>query len=251
MQSWTVIDNDAAHEVVFDGQTRTGRAQLRIDDMPVEVPPVFLKNTGFFFPYFVGGTEILLRMDRKGDESVRFAVAGVYQDTGLPVESDVLLTLRRPDTVGHPLVRKNRSGMGTFLTYVGLTYLNIVLYVVNAPLTFPFSALVPQIILDVFYITYEGNRETMYYVIGIVLALVMTTVYLLLYALSRRYAPPLWIALLLVLADTAVVACLLMGDPVYYLLDALFHLAVLWALFHLIRTRSRMKRERLSVDQIT
>lgn len=249
MQSWSIQTNGNYHDIVYEGLGATGKAKLSIDSAPAEVSPVFIKGQGYFFRYFVENVEIILHMERKNDPA-QLAVDGLYYGSDQPVGSDILFTLRSQVNAGHPLGNKNRSGMGSFLSFVVFTYINIGLYVFSAPLMFPFSAQFPYLMLDLFHGVYFTHKEVLYYVIGIVLALVCATVYLVLYALAKRYTAPLVIALLLMVLDTLLVVWQLTIDPGYYIIDIVFHIWILGSLISVLRARSRMRRENLNVTEL-
>jgi hypothetical protein len=41
---------------------------------------------------------------------------------------------------------KNKASMASFLSFVILTYVNLALIIIEAPINFPFSAVVPQLL---------------------------------------------------------------------------------------------------------
>lgn len=255
MQSWSIQAGGEPHDIEFEGLSATGKAKLLIDGVEAAVAPVFMKNQGYFFRYFIGESEIILRMERKNDPA-QLAVDGIYYGSDQPVESDILFSLRSQANAGHPLGKQNREGMGAFLTFVIATYVNMGLYFIGEAPLFPFSLYFPYWLIARFENVAKANMDNAIFIIGIVVALICATINLLLYALGKRRSGPLGVALLLVVLDALLIAweifhpirtSIAAGWLVVYLL---FHLWVAGTLLSVLRVRGRMKREKLDVAEI-
>lgn len=185
MRQWDIFVNGIKHEIVFEGCKISGKIKLRIDGIPVVYSPFLVKGVGMFCPFEVDGSEIILRLDLK-NHPVGLIQDGVYLETGTPMEETVLSAFRSAQESQNPIIANDRAGMGAFLTFVGLTYVNLILILMNASLSFPFSATVPQLVLGIALSWNEESPSTVLFVSGIVLSVIFASVYLLLYLLAKK-----------------------------------------------------------------
>ena len=116
---------------------------------------------------------------------------------------------------------------------VVLTAVNLVLYLAEATVSFPFSAFLPQLALawgDLYRLLYA---DTLLYAAGIAAALFLLAAYVLCWLLAKQRPGAIIAALVLFAADTAVMAYYgVQSFEVSYAIDFLFHA---WVLFYLVR----------------
>ncbi|MBW7571368.1 hypothetical protein [Caproiciproducens faecalis] len=242
MHQWFLSVNGSEHEIVFEGFKISGKTKLRIDGIPMLYSPFIVKKVGFFCPCEVDGSQIIIRFDLK-NHPVGLIQDGFYLDTGAPMEEDVLSAFRAVAEAQNPLVANDKAGMGAFLTFVGLTYVNLVLIFVNAPFSFPYSATVPQLILGVALSLTAETPSTVIFAAGILISLFFTSVYLILYLLAKKRFWPVVATFVLVLLDTFVVIYLSLDDFSFYIIDILFHAWLIWSLVKLISARKKQVRQ--------
>ncbi|WP_444659952.1 hypothetical protein ACRQV7_06945 [Caproiciproducens sp. R2] len=197
-----------------------------------------------FCPFEVDGSEIILRLDLK-NHPVGLILDGVYLETGTPMEETVLSAFRSAQESQNPIIANDRAGMGAFLTFVGLTYVNLILILMNASLSFPFSATVPQLVLGIALSWNEESPSTVLFVSGIVLSVIFASVYLLLYLLAKKRFWPVVATLVLVVLDTLVVLYLSLDDFTFYIIDIVFHAWLMWSLIKLIGARRKQAEQYL------
>ena len=157
-----------------------------------------------FYLLEIENSEVILKLDLK-NKPVGLVQDGVYLETGLPIEEAAALALRSSAQTGDPLAQKEKGGMGSFLTMVVLTYVNLVLILLNASISFPFSAMVPPVIAGAALTEYSETASMPVLIIGIAIAVIFASVYLLLYLLARKRTWPIVIALIFMAIDTLVV----------------------------------------------
>lgn len=135
--------------------------------------------------------------------------------------------------------------MGSLLTFTVLTYVNMVLFLIDASVTFPFSAIVPEIVLELVSIAEVPFAFPM--AVGVLVSVALASVYLFLYWRARKNNSlwPVIVSLILVAMDTLVVLFLALDDFSYYMVDIAFHLWMLWSLAQLWRVRSKKRKELL------
>lgn len=242
MHTWDVFINGARHEIVFERCRLSGKVDLRIDGEPHTYSPVFVKKVGMFYPIEIENSEVVLKLDLQNNP-FGLAQNGVYLETGLPIEDAAASALRSSAQAGDPLAQKEKGGMGSFLTLVVLTYVNLALTLLNASVSFPFSATVPPLIAGV---ALEGYRETSsvpVLMIGIAVAVIFASVYLVLYLLARKKTWPIIVGLILMAIDTLVVLFLALDDFSYYIIDIAFHAWIIWSFAKLIGVRGKRAKE--------
>lgn len=256
MQSWNIQTEDGAyHDITYEGLSATGKARITIDGVDAAVPPHFLRGQGYFYRYYVGECEIILRMERKNDPA-QLAVGGYYYGSDQPVESDILFSVRSQANAGHPLGNSNRNGIGTFLAYIITTYVNMGLFFLEEPPLFPFSQYFPYFLIQRFENVATASRDTNLLLIGVAIALISATLHLLLYALGKRWTAPLVVAFILVLLDIPVILFdiafpLYQGVGTVWLVVYLgFHIWVLGSLLSVMRARRGLRREKLNFAEV-
>lgn len=244
MEQWNVLVNGRTHEIIFEGGTLFGKGKFRIDDQPVRGTAVLVKKVGMFYPIEIENSELFLKCDLKS-HPVDMIQDGRYLAAGTPLEEEVRDTLRQSVEARDPLTAKDRSAMGSLLTFTVLTYVNMILFLIDASVTFPFSAIIPEIVLELFSIAEVPFVFPM--AVGVLVSVALASVYLLLYWRARKNNSlwPVIVSLILVAMDTLVVLFLALDDFSYYMVDIAFHLWMLWSLAQLWRVRSKKRKELL------
>jgi len=130
------------------------------------------------------------------------------------------------------------------LAVVAFTVINLGLIVLEMEFHFLFSAIIPQVVQYVLY-DFIGMMG------GFAVALAITSIYLICYALSKRWRFFILVALILFAIDAAVLVLdmLLTGEYFEYLLYVVFHT---WILFYLITgTIAWLQLRKLTPQQMT
>lgn len=240
MQKWDVMVHDTKHDVIFERAKLSGKAMISVDGIINEYAPVPVKNVGMFYFIEIEDSEIILKLVRNKPEGL--IQDGVYLDTGLPLEESVAESFHAFLQYHDPLTTKNRTAMGSFLTFVILTFVNLFLIAINSSISFPFSATVPQVLFSIGWY----SQDLVLPVSSIVLILsgiIGAVIYLGLYLLALKRTWPVLTTLILVSIDTIVLIVLSIGDFTNSIIDIAFHLWVLWSIIQLYRTRRRIKKE--------
>lgn len=74
-----------------------------------------------FYPFEIDGSEIILKLDLNNDP-IGLIIDGQYIDTGLPMEEEAITILKEISKTNNPTVKKEQAGMGSFLTFVILSF---------------------------------------------------------------------------------------------------------------------------------
>lgn len=238
---WEINLDGVEHVVVYQGNKFSGEFKVLIDGVYNEYVPSMIRKVGLFAKLTVGEKEALLKVDLNG-KSAYLAIDGVYVDDNTPV-TDEAASIGRPLGQSELLQRKIKKYQGYFLSLVIFTYVNLALLTVNASISFPFSAIVPQIVLIFGKLEYDVTGILFVYVLSVIFSLIFASVYLLLYALSRRYIVPVWIALILIILDTCVVIFVGYNNISEVLIDLLFHCWIIWSLVQLLIARKTLERD--------
>jgi hypothetical protein len=231
---WEVIVNDESYSITFEGCKVSGKASLKINDSPVLLSPTVVKGIGIFYLFEIGDSEFILKLDLN-NQPAGLAREGVYLETGLPIEEEAITALRESIYASQSQAQKERARMGSFLTFVGLTYLNLILIAVDASISFPFSAFVPQIIMG-FGLYGELPISP---VIMVLAAIAIASVYLGLYLLARKWTWPILVTIILIILDTIVIVFFAVDDFSSYIIDLAFHAWVVWSLAKLLAFRAK------------
>lgn len=244
MQSWNITVNGEAHEIVFERyRLAAGRAELRIDgESGISLLPLIVKKVGMFYPFEVGDSELILKLTLNG-KPAGLAQDGVYLDTGLPLEQAAARAFAEASQGQSPAAGQDRGGMGSFLTVVVLTFVNLGLTLINASVSFPFSAMTPSIIAAFAVYSYWQTGSVGTLVFGVGAALIFAAAYAVLWFLARSRTWPVMAALVLMVLDTAVLLFFAMDDFAYYIVDLAFHGWVVWSLARLWNLRRKSAAE--------
>lgn len=240
MQKWDVIVNGNKHEIIYEGSKMSGKARIRVDGISKTYAPVFVKNIGMFYFIDIEESELILKLVHDGPQGL--AQDGVYLETGLPLEEDAVEGFRAALESHDPLTARNKAAMGSFLTFVILTFVNMLLIAMDAPFSFPFSATVPQVLFGLGWYPLDFMLPVPQAAL-IAAAFICVIAYLLLYILARKRTWPVLTALILVAIDTALLIYLSIGDFTTNIIDIAFHAWVLWSVIQLYRTRLRINKE--------
>lgn len=242
LHQWDVFVNGMKYEIVFEGRKVSGAAKIRVDGKLGEYRPILVKKVGMFYLIDIVDSEFILKLDLVHNQPQALIQDGIYLDTGLPLEDDVVSRIREAQTAPDPLFAKNKAQMGSFLTFVILTFVNLFLIAVDSPFSFPFSATVPQILFGLGWYPMDFAFVIPSSVL-LFLAVIFALVYLILYYLSLKKNWPILTTIILIAIDTVVLVYLSIGDFSHNIIDIAFHAWVLWSIIQLYRTRIRIKRE--------
>ena len=247
MEQWNVFENGKAHEVIFEGCKISGKGKFRIDGKRTLVPAVLVKKIGLFYPIPMDESELIVKLDLK-NHPVDVIQDGFYLQTGAPLEESVQSALRSSKEAQNPLVLQDRSGMGSLLTFTVLTYLNLFLLLVNTSVSFPFSAVAPQLVLGLFL--YSEAPSTARIAVGALISVALTSVYLVLYLLSKKDRLwPVAVALVFAAIDFLILMYVSLDNMASYIIDIAFHGWALFSLLHLFLVRKkRVKKDPLEQD---
>lgn len=242
MTQWNIIINGINHIIVFNGCTISGKAKLLIDDKSVLYSPILVRKLGMYYPFEIDGDELILKLDLKNNP-VGLIHNGKYIDSGLPIEDKAASVLQSASRYDNPLEKKEQVGMGSFLTFVILTYVNLVLLVVKATIIFPFSAYVPWVITATAFYGYDNNFIPLsVLIICFVASLIIASIYLMLYLFSKKYTWPVITAMVLMIIDTLILILMTIDSITSSIVDILFHIWVIWSFVNIIRGRKAFYR---------
>ncbi len=244
MHHWTVQAGDKTHEIVFEDRKVSGNVKLRIDGTLKEYQTVFVEQAGTLCPFDIDGSELILKL--LDNTPMDLIQDGIYLETGLPVEPEVVDGYRSALQAPYKeLPAKNKAAMASFLTFVILTYVNIALGIIGTGLNFPFSAIIPQILIE---LAWYPSDFSLAVPAGILIfaAFLIASVYLALYLLSRKRDWPIMTALILIIIDTVVLLFLSIGNFADLIIDILFHIWVLTSMIKLYTTRRKIKESNLN-----
>lgn len=138
------------------------------------------------------------------------------------------------------LQKRVKAGFASYLTFIVLTCLNLVIVMFEIGFTFPFSAVIPELPLRFGQSYYQEEGAIWAYVIGFLLALILASIYLLLYFLSKKKMLAIYITIGLVMLDTLILILLSFVDLVGVLVDLLFHAWVIFALVGLLQSKFKL-----------
>lgn len=237
MQTWYVDVNNERHEITYEGRKVSGNVKLRIDGTLKEYPAVFVDNVATFCAFDIDGSELLLKL--MDDRPLGLIQDGIYIETGLPLELEAIEGYRTALQPQESLLIKHKAGMGSFLTFVLLTYLNLFLIIIGSPFSFPFSADVPQFLMILGWYSLEGSISFIPLML-VITSFVFASVYLILYLLAKKRTWPILTALILIGIDTVVVILSVAGNLAHGIIDLVFHAWVLWSIIRLYITRRQL-----------
>lgn len=243
MRQWDIFVGDTKHEIAFEKVKLSGKALISVDGQSGFCTPVVVKKVGMLYAFDIDGSEIVLKLDmhNKPQDIIQ---DGVYLETGQPVEDEVLAAFRTAALNQDPLIQSDKAQMGSFLSFVILTFVNPILILLDAPFVFPFSAIIPQLIVEFGMNNVLDLYPAPNLFLCMMLALIFASAILLLYLLAVKRTWPVIVTLVFVSIDTAVVVFLAVGEFTYFIIDIAFHAWVLWSLIKLIRTRGKIKKSK-------
>ncbi len=240
MHHWNVRVNEREHEIDFEGRRVSGQVKLRIDGEFKECKTVFVEEAGTLCPFEIDGSEFILKL--LDDTPMDLVQDGIYLETGQPVEKELVEGYRAALQAPYKaLPVKNKATMASFLSFVILTYVNLALIIIEAPINFPFSAVVPQLLAG---LAWYPSDIVLPIPPGVLLliAFLITSVYLVLYLLGRKRDWPIITALILISIDTLVLLFFAIADFTGFLLDIAFHAWVLISIIRLYTIRLKLKK---------
>lgn len=127
--------------------------------------------------------------------------------------------------------RNYKNGRSNLLMMTVLTVVNVILLLLNATVSFPFSAFFPQFVFAL--LAYSGAEYDLFYIVGIILAVVPLGIYLLCYFLSAKRISWLVTALVLFSLDFIFLIIFLLPQiEASSIIDIVFHI---WVIYYLIR----------------
>jgi len=128
---------------------------------------------------------------------------------------------------------KFKRARGNLLMVIAFTAINLIMTIVKANFYFLFSATVPQVIFEIGKGLSEEFGNNIFFIVGLVIALVAVLLYLLCWIFSKRLRGFMVAALVLFSIDSVVFIWLAFsgGFEASYILDIVFHV---WVLFYFI-----------------
>jgi hypothetical protein len=142
------------------------------------------------------------------------------------------------------LERKQNNGRSSLLWIAGLSLVNMVLTLLNAPISFVFSLSLPSIFVGIGQeLVAEYNSYTVL-IVGVVLSLILIGAFFLLYVLSKKYFWPIVVALVLFSIDSLLLLGLILLDfsaIVSILIDVAFHVWALISIISLLNSTLKLK----------
>jgi len=192
-KQWALSLDGTEYVIQYQGSKLSGIIKMLINGEYSEYAPTLVRGVGMFAKLDIADKDVVLKISLNG-KKVDLIVDGLNIDNQEPTQIN-----NRPELSSNKvnknilLQRKVKTGLGSYLTFVVFTYVNLVLVMLNASLSFPFSATVPQIPLIFGRILYEAQGMSVFYMTGIIIALSLASGYLLLFFLSRKRVVPIWI----------------------------------------------------------
>jgi len=256
LQRWVVQTGDGLHEFGYEGATPAGEAKVRIDGTSGTYPLILTIESRYRAILPLADHACQLETDT-GGENVRLLVDGQPQpEAPLPgpdtASSTGTASASSATASPGPALseadlkrwqRREKSGMGSFLTLIVLSALNGGLVLLNSSINFPFSIFATVLAITGGSIYAEEENKPLYLVIGLIVGIVILGIYLALYFLSRRHTWPVWTAFGLLVLDAGLV--LLLGlvnsDLGAVVVDLLFHGWMIYSILMLGLARRRLK----------
>ena len=220
---------------MFEGRKVSGNVKLKIDGALKEYQTVFVEEAGTLCPFDIDGSELILKL--LDNTPMALIQDGVYLETGLPVEAEVVEGYRAALQAPYKaLPAKNKAAMASFLTFVILTYLNIILIIIGTPLKLPFQRhrTADTCGVGVVFSGRNAARSGGHPVAGRIL--LIASVFLVLYLLGRKKNWPVLTALILIGIDTVILLFIAIADFTGFIIDIAFHVWVLVSMIKLYAT---------------
>jgi hypothetical protein len=179
-----------------------------------------------------------------GEIAPALYVGGVPVSIGQVTETSPLSQQAAPEKISEQeaLQRKVKNGRSSFLTMIALTAVNIVLILINADVSFPFSASLPQFFVMFGQGLFTESNATMGYSISIFISLLTVGVYLLLFYLSAKHIGAMIAAIVLFLIDTFLLAVIAfyLNALSSFVIDFIFHAWVIWSMGSMLAAKRRL-----------
>jgi hypothetical protein len=240
LRKWDVTFSNYTHSIIFKGTTISGKAKIEVDGTETEYAPVLVKHVGIFYRMMVDGSEFLLKLDLRYRVS-NLSRNGIDTDTGLPLDETILEAYRTAQKSPQSpdfLLNKDKLVTGTIGIFVILTIFNLLMTLAGTGYYFPFSAIVPQVLLS-----YGLSLSSSLFlsIILIITAFICAGVYFLLLTLSVKYTWPIFVTLILMILDTIALAAYIIvnintGITGSIIVNVVIHGLVLWSVLDLIIT---------------
>jgi len=244
-KTWNVTLDDSGYKIQYLGQKQLEDAKISINGKNAEYTPTHIKNVGMFAKLDIPGKDVVVKISPSGKEaSLLVDGRNIDGSVSAPHSSDLSRSSNKTkkDTLQQ---RKIKSGFGIYLIFVGCTYLNLILLSFSVQLSLPFSAMVPQIPLYIGLQIFIEEGVLSSFIIGILIALILASVYLLLYFLAKKRIPPIMVIIVFIAIDTLVLFFFSLDDIGTSLIDFAFHVWVLFTMINLYRTRVAMDKAEL------
>jgi hypothetical protein len=127
--------------------------------------------------------------------------------------------------------KKYAEARTNLLVMAGLTLVNLVLILIEADITFTFSAFMPQVLLAVGSVMQQETGITLFMVVGATVAVLSVGIYFLCWILSKKRAGWMIAAMVLFILDSLSMPLMLGGFDASVVIDIVFHA---WVLYYLI-----------------
>ena len=242
-EQWSVSLDGTQRTIEYLGCRVNGIMKILVDGELYEYVPTIKNKIGFLVKLDIPGHNVILNVS-PNRKKINLIVNGYYADSWLP--ADEQLDLDEPSVLtSNNAYQENQEkiGLKSLFSFVLLSYLNLVLLIINADISFPFSAMLSRFPLLFGKVFYEHSNHIAFYVVGIFLSVLLCSVYAVLYVLSKKRIAPVYITLVLVIIDTA--AMFLFHSFPGVLVDLVFHAWVIFALVNLLRTKLHMKHTQM------
>jgi len=241
-KTWNISLDGTDYSVQYQGQKPSGTVKMLINGEISEYTPTLVKSVGTFAKLDIADKDVVLKISLSGKE-VSLLVNGRNIDNQEPAQpSHNLPQSSNKVNKNSVLQKKVRTGLGSYILFVGFTYVNLVLLMFKSSLSFPFSAMMPQIPLYVGLQIYIEEGVLSAYITGIIISLIFASVYLLLYFLSRKRVVPILVTIVFIGIDTLVLFFLSLEDIGTILIDFAFHVWVLITMINLYRSRLALNK---------
>lgn len=242
LRSWRINGSQQSFWIEYLGTTPGGAARVTINYVENQYPLTQSDSEFFFTILPLADRECILRIDQSGQD-IQLLVDGVA--TPPEIEADASAD-DEPATATQPVwERQVKSGMSSFLTLIILSLLNIVLTAVESTIFFPFSISATIIALSFGQAFSAEAGSSVFYIAGLILAVLIMGIFIGLYVLTRRYAWPAWVAFGLVVGDTLLLIglALINQDLMSMLIDIAFHIWMIFSLFRLALAKTKIARQ--------
>lgn len=246
---WLVQDETGNFLIEFQGTTQGSQARVSINGQADTYILSPVEEKGYFAALPCGKRECFLQL------SPDLATTTLYVDGTVqtPLESAPEIVMPAPDPLAATfagLQKKVKSGMGSFLTLIILSLVNLVLILVNATISFPFSIFTAIAAMSFGSAFADEAGNSTFLIVGIIVAILIIAAYGALYLLARRRTWAAWVAFGLIVCDSLLLAgfAVITQDLAGFAIDLLFHVWILWSVFNLCQARSKL--DRLTREQL-